>query len=89
MSDVTPPEPPTPPPPEPAVPPTPPPSEPQPLPGVTTTGAVSADPTVGQRVDAGVEALRIEVNARIDTLQARVEELSAKIDAHQEQSQSQ
>ena len=44
-----------------------------------------AGDSVGDRVDAAVENLRTEVNARIDTLQATVEELSAKVDAAQGQ----
>jgi len=41
--------------------------------------------SMGERLDAAVENVRSELNARIDTLQQTVEELSAKIDAAQGQ----
>lgn len=43
----------------------------------------SEEQTIGERVDAAVEAVRVELNARIDEVQAAVAELSAKIDERQ------
>jgi hypothetical protein len=43
------------------------------------------DGSLGSRVDSAVENLRVEVNARIDAVQATVDELSAKVDAAQGQ----
>jgi uncharacterized protein YceH (UPF0502 family) len=50
-----------------------------------TAEQLPADPSLGGRVDELVENLRVELNARIDAVQAAVAELSAKIDAAQGQ----
>lgn len=51
----------------------------------TTT---EAEPdSVGQRIDAAIAAAKVELNARIDEVQATLAELSDKIDAAQAQGQ--
>lgn len=46
---------------------------------------MSDDSSIGDRVDSAVENLRTELNARIDSVQAAVADLSARIDARQGQ----
>jgi hypothetical protein len=50
-----------------------------------TAEQLPAEPSVGDRVDEQIEHLRVELNARIDAVQATVDELSTKIDAAQGQ----
>ena len=57
--------------------------------GGATPAPVTPEPTVGEQIDAAVEAVRTELNAKIDTLQTTVDQLSDKVDAAQGQSQSQ
>ena len=45
----------------------------------------TTDPSVGDRVDQAVQAVKDELNPKIDALQAKVDELSARVDAFQGQ----
>ena len=56
-----------------------PPSEP------AATPESEEDPTIGRRVDEKIQALRDEVNPRIDAIQAQLDQIQARIDAAQGQ----
>lgn len=52
-------------------------------------GPVSPEPTVGEQIDTAIQAVKDELNPKIDALQTKVDELSAKVDERQGQTQAQ